>query len=74
MYTRISIQFKSEAGKTPFWPCHVFRTNQAVAIQECILAHTGNHDLAAEVSGLADLAGIGETYDCDELSALIIDD
>ena len=74
MYTRISIMFKKDAAKTPFWPSYIFRTNKAMAIYDCILDHTDNHDLAAEVSGWADLAGVGETYETDELSAAILDD
>ena len=74
MYTRISIQFKKDAGRTPFWPSYIFRTNKAMNIYDCILAHTDNHDLAAEVSGWADLAGVFEEYDCDELTAIILDD
>lgn len=74
MYAKISLRFKKDAGRAPFWPSYIFRTNKAMNIYDCILDHTDNHDLAAEISGWTDLAGIGEQYETDELIAEIIDD
>lgn len=74
MCARISIQFMKDAGKAPFWPCYVFQADKAMAIYVCILEHTDHLGLAADVVEWIDRANIGETYDCDELSALIIDD
>ena len=74
MYAKVSIMFKKDASRIPFWPSYIFRTTKAMDIYECILRHTDNHDLASEVSGWADLAGVGEQYDTDELTATIIDD
>lgn len=74
MCARISIQFKADAGKFPFCPCYVFQADKAMAIYVCILEHTDRLDLAEDVVEWTDRANIGETYDCDDLSALIIDD
>ena len=38
-----------------------------------IMQYTGNHQLAADVEGWAELASIGEVFEADELSAEIIE-
>lgn len=72
--TRISIMFKQDAARTPFWPSYIYRPDRPMDIYDCILARTDNHELAAEVSGWAELACFGEEYDCDELNATIMED
>ena len=38
-----------------------------------IMQYTGNHELAVDVEGWAEVAAIGETYEADELTAEIIE-
>lgn len=38
-----------------------------------IMQYTENHALAAEVIGWAELAGVGEVYESDELTAEIVE-
>ena len=74
MYCKISIYFKKDLGKPHFVPIYIYKTIDAVAIFECISAHTGDEDLAAEVAGWADIAGVGEVYETDAICAEIIDE
>lgn len=38
-----------------------------------IMQYTGNHELAEDVIGWAELAGVGEVYETDELTAEIVE-
>ena len=38
-----------------------------------IMQYTGNHELAENVMGWAELAGVGEVYETDELTAEIVE-
>ena len=46
---------------------------QDSGIYHRIMMYTGNHELAANVIGWAEVAGVGETYEADELTAEIVD-
>ena len=73
MFTTVKIFFKSDLSKANV-PYFYYKANDTMDIYERIMSHTNNHELAEEVSSWAELAGIGEEYDCDELCADIIDE
>lgn len=71
--TSIDMCFKNDLRRPHFVRHHIIRSDQALQIYDCILDHTDNHELASEVSGWVDLAGIDEEYDTDEIHAVIVE-
>lgn len=71
---KIDIMFKADAARVPFCPHYIYRTDRVMDVYDIIIDKTDNHDLASEVSGWTDLAGVGEVYETDDLIAEIIDD
>ena len=69
---KIVIYFKKDLGRPLFVPHYYFKTSDHYAIYDCIMDRTRDHDLSANVASWAEVAGIGEEYDCDELNAEIV--
>ena len=53
---------------------YFFDTCDAMSIYDAVVNLTDDHELACEIAGWADLAGVGEAYETDTIFAEIVDD
>lgn len=71
---KVSICFTADLDRIPFVPQYYFRTNDTEGIYDFVERRTGDHDLAADLAGWAELAPVYHEYEHDLLIAEIIDE